>query len=162
LGGPVERLELHPLDSQEAAALALRTAGDVALPTETLTTLAERSGGNPLFVRELVLAAREGERFETLPESVESLLTTRIDTLVPADRMLLRYAAVVGPVFELELLGEILMDEIPDAADPARWEWLREFVGYAGDLAFAFRHDLIRATAYEGLSFARRAEIHGR
>src|SRR5207249_1627631 len=52
--------------------------------------------------------------------------------------------------------------EIPDVADPARWEWLREFVGYAGDRTFAFRHDLVRATAYEGLSFGRRRDIHGR
>ena len=43
--------------------------------------------------------------------------------------MLLRYAAVVGPIFELDFLDEILEDEIPDAGDPARWEWLREFVG---------------------------------
>ena len=28
--------------------------------------------------------------------------------------------------------------------------------------SFAFRHDLMRATAYEGLSFRRRREIHGR
>jgi class 3 adenylate cyclase/tetratricopeptide (TPR) repeat protein len=159
LEGPVERIVLEPLDPAHAEALALSVAEDVALSSETLAALAERSGGNPLFVRELVLAARAGERFETLPESVESLLTTRIDTLDPADRMLLRYAAVVGPVFELDLLGEILGDEL---ADPARWEWLREFVGYGGDGTFAFRHDLIRATAYEGLSFARRREIHGR
>ena len=117
-------------------------ADEVALSSETLAALTERSGGNPLFVRELVIAARAGDRLETLPESVESLLTTRIDTLDPENRMLLRYAAVVGPTFELDFLGEILEDEIPDAGDPARWEWLREFVGYAGDMTYAFRHDL--------------------
>ena len=79
-------------------------------------------------MRELVIAARAGDRLETLPESVESLLTTRIDTLEPEHRMLLRYAAVVGPTFELDFVGEIFADEIPDAGDPARWEWLREFV----------------------------------
>jgi class 3 adenylate cyclase/tetratricopeptide (TPR) repeat protein len=162
LDGPAERIDLQPLDPGDAEALALTIAEDVALPAETLAALAERSGGNPLFVRELVVAAQQGERFETLPESVESLLTTRIDTLEPADRMLLRYAAVIGPMFELDFLGEILQDEIPDAGDPARWEWLREFVGYAGDGTFAFRHDLVRATAYEGLSFGRRRDIHGR
>ena len=137
-------------------------ADEVALSSETLAALTERSGGNPLFVRELVNAARAGDRLETLPESVESLLTTRIDTLDPENRMLLRYAAVVGPTFELDFIAEILEDEIPDAADPARWEWLREFVGYAGDMTYAFRHDLVRATAYEGLSFARRRDIHCR
>src|SRR6185436_4004673 len=145
-----------------AAELALSMADDVSLSSETLAALTERSGGNPLFVRELVNAARAGDRLETLPESVESLLTTRIDTLDPENRMLLRYAAVVGPTFELDFIAEILANEIPDAGDPARWEWLREFVGYAGDMTYAFRHDLVRATAYEGLSFKRRRDIHCR
>ncbi len=162
LEGPGVRLDLEPLQGDRAVELALAIADELALSSEMLAALTERSGGNPLFVRELVNAARAGGRLETLPESVESLLTTRIDTLDPENRMLLRYAAVVGPTFELEFIAEILEDEIPDAADPARWEWLREFVGYAGDMAYAFRHDLVRATAYEGLSFERRRDIHGR
>lgn len=162
LGGPVQRVDLAPLGADRAAELALVLADEVALSSETLAALTERSGGNPLFVRELVQAARSGDRLETLPESVESLLTTRIDTLEPEHRMLLRYAAVVGPTFELEFVGRIFEDEIPDAGDPVRWEWLREFVAYAGDMTYAFRHDLIRATAYEGLSFQRRRDIHGR
>jgi class 3 adenylate cyclase/tetratricopeptide (TPR) repeat protein len=162
LDGPVQRLELEPLGAEGAAELALALADEVALSSETLAALTERSGGNPLFVRELVLAARAGDRLETLPESVESLLTTRIDTLEPEHRLLLRYAAVVGPTFELDFVGRIFADEIPDAGDPARWEWLREFVSYAGDMTYAFRHDLIRATAYEGLSFQRRRDIHCR
>ena len=160
--GPVERIELEPLESTSAAELALAIADEFALPTELLAAVSERSGGNPLFVRELVAAARHGERFETLPESVESLLTTRIDTLEPVDRLLLRYAAVVGPTFELDFLGAVLADEVPDAGEPGRWESLGEFVAYAGDGAFTFRHDLVRATAYEGLSFQRRRDIHGR
>jgi tetratricopeptide (TPR) repeat protein len=162
LEGPAQRLDLEPLESGRAAELALSMAEEVALSSETLAALTERSGGNPLFVRELVNAARAGDKLETLPESVESLLTTRIDTLDPENRMLLRYAAVVGPNFELDFVAEILEDEIPDAADPARWEWLREFVGYAGDMTYAFRHDLVRATAYEGLSYKRRRDIHCR
>jgi class 3 adenylate cyclase/tetratricopeptide (TPR) repeat protein len=162
LEGPGQRLDLEPLEVGRAAELALSMANEVALSSELLAALTERSGGNPLFVRELVKAARAGDKLETLPESIESLLTTRIDTLDPENRMLLRYAAVVGPTFELDFVAEILEEEIPDAADPARWEWLREFVGYAGDMTYAFRHDLIRATAYEGLSYKRRRDIHGR
>ena len=160
--GPCKRLELEPLEPGSAVELALSVAEEFALPTETVNALIERSGGNPLFVRELVGAAVRGEHFETLPESVESLLTTRIDTLQPANRMLLRYAAVVGPTFDVDFLGAILADQMPDAGDSSRWASLSEFVGRAGDGIFAFRHDLIRATAYEGLSFQRRRDIHGR
>ncbi|MGH3044601.1 MAG: hypothetical protein ACRDM2_07735, partial [Gaiellaceae bacterium] len=84
------------------------------------------------------------------------------DTLAPPDRMLLRYAAVVGPVFRLDLVGEILADEVPEASDPERWDALAEFVQQVDDGELAFRHDLLRQTAYGGLSYRRRRDIHGR
>ena len=156
------RLALEPLPEDDAAALALAALEDAALSEETLATLAERSGGNPLFVRELAAASRQGASLEALPETVERLMTTRIDTLEPSDRMLLRYASVVGPTFEFSLIGEILADELPDAGELTHWERLSEFVNWQGPEILAFRHELIRATAYEGLSFRRRRIIHGR
>jgi tetratricopeptide (TPR) repeat protein len=160
-GVPGQRIELAPLHAGAAEQLALAAAEEHPLSADAMQALAERAGGNPLFLRELVAAARDGPAGD-LPESVETLLTTRIDTLAPADRMLLRYAAVVGPSFGLELVGEILADELPGGEDPARWQALSEFVLPAGDDELSFRHDLVRQTAYAGLSFRRRREIHGR
>lgn len=160
-GVPGQRIELAPLDAGAAEQLALAAAQEHAFSAGAMQALAERAGGNPLFLRELVAAARDGAAGD-LPESVETLLTTRIDTLAPADRMLLRYAAVVGPSFGLELVGEILADDFPGGEDPARWQALSEFVLPAGDDELSFRHDLVRQTAYAGLSFRRRREIHGR
>ena len=160
-GGPGQRLELAPLDVDSAMQLALAVAAEHALSEEAVEDIAFRAAGNPLFLRELVVAARTGDTGD-LPESVETLLTTRIDTLAPADRMLLRYAAVVGPVFRLDLVGEILAEEVPEAYDPERWEALGELVQEADDGELAFRHDLLRQTAYAGLSYRRRRDIHGR
>ncbi|MGH3044058.1 MAG: ATP-binding protein, partial [Gaiellaceae bacterium] len=160
-GGPGQRLELAPLDVDSATELALAVAAEHALSEEAVEDIAFRAAGNPLFLRELVAAARADDTGD-LPESVETLLTTRIDTLAPPDRMLLRYAAVVGPVFRLDLVGEILADEVPEASDPERWEALAEFVQQADDGELAFRHDLLRQTAYAGLSYRRRRDIHGR
>jgi class 3 adenylate cyclase/tetratricopeptide (TPR) repeat protein len=159
---PGIQLVLEPLSEAEAATLALADLEEEPLSEETLATLAERSGGNPLFVRELIAASRQGAALEALPETVETLMTTRIDTLDPEDRMLLRCASVVGSSFDLSLLGEILGDELPHAGEHARWERLSEFVTWEDPEVLAFRHDLIRATAYEGLSFRRRRAIHGR
>jgi tetratricopeptide (TPR) repeat protein len=160
-GGPGQRLELAPLDVDSATELALAVAAEHALSAEAVEDIAFRAAGNPLFLRELVAASRTDDAGD-LPESVETLLTTRIDTLAPPDRMLLRYAAVVGPVFRLDLVGEILADEVPEASDPERWEALAEFVQQADEGELAFRHDLLRQTAYAGLSYRRRRDIHGR
>ena len=132
---------------------------DAPLAAETLAALVTRSGGNPLFVRALVAAATAGQSIDALPETVESLLTAMIDTLAPADRMLLRHAAVVGQTFDRTLVEEVLGDELDGGS---RWEAVAQFVLPEGAEGFRFRHDLVRVTAYEGLSFRRRRDIHRR
>ena len=154
-------LALGPLPADKAAQLALASAADAPLTEDVLATLAERAGGNPLFVRELVAAARGGAALGELPENIESVITTRIDTLDPGDRLLLRAASVIGAVFELPLLDEVLADDAPGiAGDLERWNRLGEFAGHEGDTTMRFRHDLFRAVAYEGLSYKRRRELH--
>jgi tetratricopeptide (TPR) repeat protein len=155
-------LELSALPDEETARLALAAAGEVALSEELLGEVSERSGGNPLFVRELVAASRADGGVAGLPETVETLITTRIDTLEPGDRFLLRNASVLGAHFELNLLADVLADELEDVGDLDRWRRLGEFVAWEGTNTLRFRHDLFRTVAYEGLSFRRRREIHGR
>ena len=113
-------------------------------------------------MRELVAASRNGGDGSALPETVETLITTRIDTLEPGDRFLLRNASVLGARFELDLLADVLADELEDVGDLDRWRRLGEFVAWEGTNMLSFRHDLFRTVAYEGLSFRRRREIHGR
>jgi class 3 adenylate cyclase/tetratricopeptide (TPR) repeat protein len=161
-GGGHRVLELSALPGEETARLALAAAGEVAFSEELLSEVSERSGGNPLFVRELVVASRAEGGVATLPETVETLITTRIDTLEPGDRFLLRNASVLGARFELDLLADVLADELEDVGDLDRWRRLGEFVIWEGTNELRFRHDLFRTVAYEGLSFRRRREIHGR
>ncbi len=154
-------LSLEPLRPELTAALARSADEELALSEDMLAALVERAGGNPLFVRELVVAVRRGGSGE-LPETVERLMTERIDTLDPDDRMLLRHAAVVGARFDLELMREILAGELEGVGDIERWQRVGEFVEWRGEDTLRFRHDLFRAAAYEGLSFRRRREIHAR
>ena len=156
------QIALGPLPDEAAASLALSAAGDLALSEVQLDTLTERAGGNPLFVRELIGASRAGAGEHGLPETVETLLTSRIDRLDPADRLLLRYASVLGPRFDVGVLEEILVNEPIEPGDLERWQRLSEFVERDSSDSIRFRHDLFRAMAYEGLSFRRRREIHGR
>jgi tetratricopeptide (TPR) repeat protein len=93
---------------------------------------------------------------------VETVILSRIDTLTPEDRFLLRNASVVGTRFDLDLLAEVLAEELPDVDDLERWERLAEFVGWEGSGSLRFHHDLFRAVSYEGLSFRRRREVHAR
>ena len=57
---PGTRLELQPLTDDDAETFALAVAEEHALSTDAVEALAHRAGGNPLFLRELVFAARHG------------------------------------------------------------------------------------------------------
>jgi class 3 adenylate cyclase/tetratricopeptide (TPR) repeat protein len=158
---PAMTIMLEPLADEAAAALA--GAGGRALLPHEVDAITERAGGNPLFIQEL-LASGRSEDEEALPESVESVVATRIDKLEPSDRGLLRYAAVMGATFSGTLIGEVLADDAAASADSEAWDRLAEFVErdpYTPG-AFRFRHVLFRDAAYEGLSYRRRRELHAR
>jgi class 3 adenylate cyclase/tetratricopeptide (TPR) repeat protein len=154
-------LVLEPLDASHLAELVETVTDEEPLPPHVTSALAERSGGNPLFLRELVQAARRGDAFDELPRTVEELLASQIDGLAPADRALLRYASVLGTVFDPTMVDATLMEYGWQVGDDA-WSGLDAFVGAEADGTKRFRHALIRDAAYAGLPFRRRRELHRR
>jgi class 3 adenylate cyclase/tetratricopeptide (TPR) repeat protein len=153
-------IALEPL-SADAVETLLHSATDSSpLPAHRLRALAERSGGNPLFLIELI-ADVSVSRGEALPDSVEALVTAQIDRLVPADRVLLRQAAVLGRSFDEGLLASTLEGQAGPPDDEA-WARLSRFLVREAKGHVHFRHALIRDAAYEGLPYRRRRELHER
>jgi predicted ATPase len=161
---PALTLRLEPLPEEDARALAVAAAGDRRLTDDEVAALMERAAGNPLFLRELASTGDKSEVAEDLPDTVETLVATRIDQLAPRDRALLRWASVLGERFSGSLIADVLENESDVAAGSEAWDRLGEFVERDPDVAgaFRFRHALIRDAAYEGLSFKRRRELHER
>lgn len=148
-------VELGALPPSESERLVEALAG--AFDPEMLARLVERSGGNPLFFRELLAVVRAAGAVDELPESLERLITARIDTLAPEDRVLLRDAAVMGSIVELDVLAAVR----PAARDLARWSQLHDFVQPdRRTRSVRFRHALYQQAAYEGLSYQRRRHVH--
>ena len=161
---PALTLRLEPLPEDDARALAVAAAGDRRLTDDEVTALMERAAGNPLFLQRLASVGDKTDEAEELPETVEALVATRIDQLGPGDRALLRWASVLGVSFSGSLIAEVLEDDAEVGAASEAWERLGEFVERDPNVpgAFRFRHALIRDAAYEGLSYKRRRELHGR
>ncbi|MEX2646888.1 MAG: AAA family ATPase [Gaiellaceae bacterium] len=160
---PAMTIRLEPLSPEAARELA-RTAAEAPLPDRELEAITARAGGNPLFLQELVGAARGRTEAEELPESVEAVVTSRIDRPATTDRALLRWASVLGTSFTADVIVEALSGDASAAPDSESWERLAEFIERDPYVpgGFRFRHALIRDTAYEGLSFRRRRELHER
>ena len=150
------RLELEPLGQHDATTLLSWETRAAPLLPHQLAAIAERSTGNPLFARELVRVAGQAGDATVLPGSIEDVVGAQIDRLAPPDRDALRAVAVAGMRIDPDLLAEVL-GQPPSAG---QWERLGAFVQPDQDGSLRFRHALVRDTAYEGLSFRRRRQLH--
>lgn len=166
-GASCTHLRLAPLAEAEAAELVAAVEGAHRLIPESTRTLIERSGGNPLFLQELVTSVSSGGMagpragpMAELPETVEAVLASSIDGLPAEERALLRRAAVLGTRFPATLLARVV--GLPVRTLLSRLPRLDRFLGVDGEQTVRFRHVLIRDVAYETLAFRARRELHAR
>ena len=158
------RLELGPLSVDDVARFAELEAKQ-PLSRGELETLHRRSGGNPLFLRELLRSGigTSTDEEQRVPRTLAHLIDARVQTLAPADRELVELAAVIGREVPLLLLARTADLHRRDARVQL------ERAAAAGVLAplveesehCAFPHELVRDAIYQNLSLARRASLHG-
>lgn len=158
--GAATTLRLAPLAGEAAAQLAVAVTASSPIPPHQLAALTERSGGNPLFLKELLADLDTTDGLGELPDSVEALITARIDRLAPEDRNLLRRLSVLGRRFPVSLLGAVL-DPAPAEMDEV-WTRVGGFVRADGEGVLTFDHALVRDAAYEGLPYRLRRTLHAR
>ncbi len=154
-------LELEPLDPGHAASVVKAATRDHPLRPHDIETIVHRSGGNPLFLEELLAVVSEKGSVADLPDSLDALVSAQIDALPPHPKRLLRYASVLGRSFRLSVLDEILSDEVLTMDQAAR-DALTGFLSSEGPDRMRFRHGLLHDVAYEGLSYRRRRELHSK
>ncbi len=165
---------LAPLSSDEAASLMVALTDRPALSADLQQTLLERSGGNPLYVTEYVRLAEEqgwftnAERGEDLPlpDSIQAIISARVDLLSPEDKTLLQTAAVVGRVFWAGALSFADAGSPDEVREGLRRLARRELVrpvrrsSMQGQEEYAFNHILIRDVAYGRLTRDERVRLH--
>ena len=162
-------LLLEPLAEKECAELIERLVADAAIDPELRERIASTSGGNPLYMEEMLAMVREhGGGDIVVPPSIHALLQARIDTLDDDVRVVMERGAVEGEVFHRGSVAELAPPPVQPAvgshlATLVRKELIRaDNPVFADDEAFRFRHLLIRDAAYESLPKATRAQLHER
>jgi class 3 adenylate cyclase/tetratricopeptide (TPR) repeat protein len=158
-------VRLEPLGSAECEQL-LDELGD-ELSTEARARVIRTSEGNPLFLEEMVVLARERGTAD-VPPTIQAVLAARLEGLTAEERELLERGAIEGQVFHRSavcaLAGEHSPLEVESRlAGLVRKDLIRPHLpDVAGGDAFRFRHLLIRDAAYERLPKAMRADLHER
>jgi DNA-binding SARP family transcriptional activator len=155
-------VRLGPLGGDESEALLENLGHSTgALRANILRT----TGGNPLFIEQLLAHTAESGELETLPPSLDALLASRLDRLEPDELEVLQRAAVAGPQFTRELVLQLLGEQEPGALDAHLLAGVRKGLLRAErqrEGEFRFHHVLIRDSAYATLPKAQRAELHER
>jgi DNA-binding SARP family transcriptional activator len=178
----VRRLTVDGIDDVAVAQLVERWASR-GLDTDghaLARAICERTAGNPLFVRELILdlADREGigsgtdasERLGTLdlPEGLVELIDRRVARLGGDALGVLRTAAAVGHRFDVGVVEEaVAIDRATREVTPPTIDvlGLLELACAAGVVvddgdAMVFRHAVIRGALLGQLSTVRRRRLH--
>ena len=171
-------LSLAPLERDAIAAMVGSMFGLPLAPEWFAAVLHERTGGNPLFVEEVVRSLKDegqiglqngelslAQPMPTLgiPDTVQSAILARLDRLEPAWRDILRRAAVIGREFSLSVLSRLVDSDTDLEGIISELEELG-FIKPVLDephSVFAFKHAIIQNVAYETLLLKQRKELHG-
>ena len=152
-------IDLGGLEREEAETLVIEATAAAPLRPHEVEAIVARSGGNPLFLHEILQVVRDTGSVEELPDSLGSVVSTSIDALPPLSRSILRYCAVLGRSFRVSIVQAILREDRIEL-DAATRHSLRRFLVPDGKGRLRFTNAVIRDVAYDGLSFRRRKELH--
>ncbi|MFG3601643.1 ATP-binding protein [Micromonospora chersina] len=152
-------ITLTGLARDEVAALIRRTAGREP-GADLVDEVHRRTGGNPFFVEQTARLWHTDGLATTIAPGVREAVRRRLDQLPAPVVEALTVAAVLGRDFHRQVLAACLpgpaaqVDRLLDRAATARLVLPR------GDGRFAFAHDLVRETLYDGLTDAERRARH--
>jgi tetratricopeptide (TPR) repeat protein len=173
-GRDVTKIQLQGLASAEISRMANHVAGR-RLPKNLLARLAQHTGGNPLFVEQIVSAMREEEApLEEpvedatdwpLPLTVEGAVQSRLDQLPDEERELCKRSSVFSRPFDpgaIEMLGVARTQQL--LASLCRRELMVSRIRSKTrrEREYWFATALIGEVAYRSLAEGLRTELHRR
>lgn len=147
-----------PLVESDVARLLTDATGsaDPALVRRIL----RRTGGNALFVTEVVRWCSGAGEAGDLPDTVRSLIAARVAELSPGCRRVLSAAATAGPRADLDLVLHALgepVDDVLGAVDEAARHGLLDD---SDPDRVVFTHEIVRDAVYDAQPPAHRAHRH--
>ena len=156
---------LEPLSDGDSAELVEQLGGELAAAKDTVSRVVALSGGNPLFVEQL-LATMGSEQQPDVGalSTIHAVIGARLDALSPVERELLECASVIGKEFWPEPVYAAMREDPNDTlSELMRKDLVRHArSAFHGQAAYRFGHLLVRDAAYARIPKRRRAELHER
>lgn len=179
----MQEIQLAPLSREETTTLACQRLGVAGLPDLVADFIFKRTEGHPFLIEELVYALRdtgfivienEGCRLAPnagnltevdFPDTIQGLITGRLDRLTPRQQLVVKVASVVGRNFVYRILRDVYPIEAdkPNLVDYIHTLEQADMVALTNsepDLAYIFKQIIIQEVAYNLMLFAQRRQLH--
>jgi len=175
--GNLVELYLRELTREQSWQMVSALLVSHTLPLPVRNLIMDQSQGNPFFIEEVVCSlidsgavCQEGNAWHvgqkatslTIPESIQSVILSRIDCLDERLQRVLKAASVVGRVFRLRVLAHTLGQE-PELENML-WDLEDRALIYrertVPEIEYSFKHVLTQQTVYQSILQDRRAGLH--
>jgi predicted ATPase/class 3 adenylate cyclase len=171
------QISLDLLGEAEVATMVARLLGTEQVPPDFVRVVWEKAEGNPLFVEEITTALREGGLLRPgagsfagarnavgeFPDTMQDIISARLDRLDEAVKWTAQTAAVIGREFSLNLLASVseIAPEVQQYLDTLRRQEFVHEKRFFPELEYTFKHAVIQEVAYRSLLTHRSRERHG-
>lgn len=171
------RIVLNNLSTAASTAMTKAILAAEYLPDELNALIARKAEGNPFFVEEVVKSLQEigairqvDNRYQLakpieeifVPDTIQDVITARIDRLDEAPKKTLQLASVIGREFTRRLVDRLA--EVKERTEELLAQLKAVELVYEKslfpELAYMFKHALTHEVAYNSLLVQRRKELH--
>ena len=181
-----ETLTLQPMSPKEIVDLVCMRLGVKVLPDAVTELIQTRAEGHPYFSEEMGYALRDNNiiRIEDgvcvltantdesndnvidVPDTIEGLITSRIDRLNASQATTIRLASVIGRSFNLSLLQAIYpvpidIEELQHQLRECETLNLVSLEEATDDPVYFFKHSITQEVSYSLLLNDQRMQLHG-
>ncbi len=176
-------LPLGPLPAEGIVALVCQRLGVASLPDDLVAFILQKAEGHPYFTEEVAYALRDSGAIQIvdgscrlapgssdlqsleLPNTIEGVITSRIDRLSPAQQLILKVGSAIGRVFAYRTLRDVYPIEgdkplIADELELLDRLDLTLLETPEPDLSYLFKHIITQEVVYNLMLYAQRKQLH--
>ncbi len=178
-----QHFQLANLSPQDTTELVSRKLGVKHIPDSVLEFIQARAQGNPFFSEEIAYALRDsriiniqndmvmiGHTAEELaridfPETVQGVITRRVDRLPAPHQLTLKVASVIGRIFILNMLANVHPAKVDTSTlteylQNLTQQGITDLESFDPELTYLFKHVIFQEVVYNLLTFNQRKQLH--
>lgn len=176
-------MSLGSLTATEAMSLILQRLEAASIPKSIALFIKDKAEGNPFFIEQLAydlldsgyLQTVDGEckiapgmgdlREINLPDTIQGVITSRLDRLSAQELLTLKVASVFGPVIPFRALQDVYplpteKKQLQESLELLQKRELLQIEMPEPDLAYQFSHIITQDVAYNLMLSSQRRDLH--